>query len=223
MIGIVIAMESEAAPFIKGGVKKEQTILNRKFFTVTLGKTEAIIAVSGIGKVNAAFTTGVLIDKFSPDIILNCGVSGGIGEGLHVLDVVVVDACVQHDVDTSPLGDPKGMVSTVNVTYFYTDKKYSDLFDKGFVRGTAASGEQFVASYDKKKEIAKEFNAIICDMESGAIAQCAYIAGIPFVCLRCVSDLADEEATMSFTELCDIASAKIYSAVKDFAVKANGV
>ena len=217
MLGIVIAMESEAAPFIKGGVKNEQTIFNRKFFTVTLGKTEAIIAVSGIGKVNAAFTTGVLIDKFAPDIILNCGVSGGIGDGLHVLDVVVVDACVQHDVDTSPLGDPKGMVSTVNKTFFETDKKLSDLFDKGYKRGTAASGEQFVASYDKKKDIAKEFNSIICDMESGAIAQCAFIAGIPYVCIRCVSDLADGGATMSFTEFCSLASDKIYSAVKAFA------
>ena len=219
MIGIVIAMESEAAPFIKNGVVKTEVIHNRKFFTVNLGKEKAVIAVSGIGKVNAAFTTSLLIAKYDPEVILNCGVSGGIGEGIHVLDVVVADACVQHDVDTSPLGDTKGMVSTVNVTYFYTDKKYSDLFDKSFVRGTAASGEQFVASYDKKKEIAKEFNAIICDMESGAIAQCAYIAGIPYVCIRCVSDLADGGATMSFAEFCDLAYEQIYTAVKAFAEK----
>lgn len=223
MIGIVIAMESEAAPFLKGGFIKEKSIHNRKFFTVSLGDSEAVVAVSGIGKVNAAYTTGLLIEHFAPDVILNCGVSGGIGDGIKVLDLVVVESCVQHDVDTTGLGDPIGMVSTVNRIYFETDKKYSDIFDKSLPRGIAASGEQFVASYDKKKEIADRFNAIICDMESGAIAQCAYIAGIPYVCLRCVSDLADEAATMSFTELCDIASDKIYSAVQDFAYKLNNL
>lgn len=220
MIGIVTAMEVEAKAFLRDGVEREEEICGRKFYK--LKKRNAVLVVCGVGKVNAAYATSLLISNYNPDLIINCGVSGGLSAGkddlpkVEILDVVVATACVQHDVDTSPLGDPKGFVSTVNLVEFPVDedscKEIQNI--EGCKRGIVASGEQFVASGGKKRKIVKNFKAIACDMESGAVAQCAYIAGKKFVCVKCISDNGNGKASADYGMFCATAAEKLYQAVK---------
>lgn len=213
MIGIVTAMETEAEPFLRGGVAVKEKINGKSFYL--LEGADAVLTVCGVGKVNAAFATATLVSRYNPDIILNCGVSGGL-QNVSVFDVVVADGCVQHDVDTSPLGDPVGFVSTVNTIVFPTDKELSEkiIASGDCKRGISASGEQFIASAEKKKRIIDVFGATICDMESGAVAQCAYIAGKKFVCVRCVSDCGDGQAPTDYGKFCKDASEKLFEAVR---------
>ena len=113
---------------------------------------------------------------------------------------------VQHDVDTTALGDPPGMVSTVNVTYFPCDPVVSQgilsvVASMPNLRGKAAriaTGEQFVTSAQRKREIVDLFHADACDMEAGAIAQACYIAGVPCAVIRAISDATDDSHQMEY-------------------------
>lgn len=218
MIGLLIALESEAEPFLQRYPAEKTTIGGRAFARLEIDGTPVVLAICGVGKVNAAYTASLLLSRFDPSVLISVGVSGGIGEGLRIGDLVAADRCVQHDVDTSPLGDPKGFVSTVNKVYFDTDEKLRDIFVKttGAKVGVAASGEQFVASPEKKKFVSDFFHAVVCDMESGAAAQCALIAGKKFLCFRTVSDLADGSAPADFPTFVKEASEKACDAVAAF-------
>ena len=168
MVGLIIALDAEAEPFLKRYPSEKTVIGGRTFFRLNVDGTPVVLAIGGVGKVNAAYTSALLLSQFDVKVLVNVGVSGGIGEGLKIGDLVAADRCVQHDVDTSPLGDPKGFVSTVNTIYFDTDKELRDLFVQttGAKVGVAASGEQFVASREQKKSVADYFHAVICDMEA---------------------------------------------------------
>ena len=152
---------------------------------------------------------------FSPKLILNTGVSGSLGK-LKTLDVIIADRVCQYDMDTSPLGDPKGFISGVGKIFFECDdnaqKKFLSIIENSF-SGTIASGDRFVANSCLAKSIADEFGALSCDMESGAIGHIAHIFNVPFLCIRCISDGGNEEAQMTFLELAEIASEKCVAAV----------
>ena len=213
-IGIVIAMESELRPYLSEKTT-EVVIGGKTFFKTVIGKREAVIVYSGIGKVNAAYACTLLCREFSPEFIITTGLSGGLGRS-NVLETVVATATCQHDSDTTALGDPIGLVSTVNKIYFPTDEKLTDLFCRltGAKKGVFACGDQFVADKEKARKIVDNFNAIACDMESGAIGQISYLAGIPYVAVRIISDGANEGAPLSFSELTEKASVLLYDAVK---------
>ncbi len=214
MIGIVIAMETELRPYLDG-TETCTRIGGKLFYTLRVGNKKAVIVYSGIGKVNAAYATTLLCEHFAPDLIISTGVSGGLGRS-KILEAVVATATVQHDADTSPLGDPVGLVSTVNKIYFETDTKTTDLFCSvlGAKKGVIACGDQFIADAEKSKRIVDLFGAIACDMESGAIGQIAYLMGTPYAVVRCISDGADENADISFETLCTKASVLLHDAVE---------
>ena len=214
VIGIVIAMESELRPYLTE--KTTEVVIGEKtFYKTVIGKREAVIVFSGIGKVNAAYACTLLCREFSPEFIVTTGLSGGLGRS-SVLETVVATATCQHDSDTTALGDPIGLVSTVNKIYFPSDEKLTDLFCRltGAKKGVFACGDQFVADKEKARKIVDNFDAIACDMESGAIGQVAYLAGIPYVAVRIISDGANEGAPLSFSELTEKASILLYDAVK---------
>lgn len=217
MVGFVVAMPNEAKPLIEKYGMDETTCWGRRVYRLDIHGVEATLIVSGIGKVNAAFATACLISLYEVTEVINFGVSGGIGEGFSIGDIVVASACVQHDVDTSPLGDPKGFVSTVDTVFFPSDERLVSLFSEiiGAKVCIAASGEQFVADKDKKKAIVEDFGAGMCDMESGAVAQCAMIARLPYLSIRCLSDLADGSASQDFPTFVKSASEKLCTAIAD--------
>ncbi|MCR4661559.1 MAG: 5'-methylthioadenosine/adenosylhomocysteine nucleosidase [Clostridia bacterium] len=218
-IGIIIAMDKELKLYLERNKTKKISYKGKDFYSLKINKKKCIICLSGIGKVNAAYATTLLIEKFKVKKIISTGISGGLGVS-KILDIVISSSCVQHDVDTTQLGDPLGFVSTVRKVYFEADeeliKEISDECKKQNINvnvGIMACGEQFVASKERIDFIRSTFNACSCDMESGAIAQVAYIANIPFVAIRCISDNADEDASISFIQMVDIASEKIYNIV----------
>ncbi len=217
MIGISVAMESEATPFIESA-KKTETYFGKNFYFTDVEDEEVVLVVCGIGKVNAAFGTTLLIEKFHPEMIINFGVAGALSKDLRHLDLVAVTAAVQHDADTTAFGDPKGLVSTVNKIFFGTDADCAEILkeQRGMKCGVSACGDQFVADKKVKKLIRKLFNASVCDMESGAIAHCAYMAGIKFVSLKCISDVGSDSAVGEYKEFLPKAAGKMCDSVSEF-------
>lgn len=184
-----------------------------------------VVVKSGIGKVNAARCTQIMIDNFHPDYIINSGIAGGIDASLSVGDIIIGEELVQHDFDVTAFGHAKGYLCTGErddvPTVFHSDKKLVYLLESsakeaggsGKVRtGRIASGDIFVADRTLKESISHEFKAAAAEMEGAAIAQTAAYADIPFVVLRVISDQADGEAAESF-ETFEKQTAELSSAV----------
>lgn len=202
MLGLIIAMPQELEVFLE--VVKEAASLQYKGKAFYVGKyndTELVLALSGVGKVNAAYTAAVMLERFCPSFIINTGVAGGFG--LAVYDVFAADKVVQHDIDTTALGDPKGYISGLDTVYIDADKDFIRLCKdkiKGIKTGVIASGDQFIASFSDAQRIVSGFSAAACDMESGAIGQVAYMAGVPFGIIRTITDNGDDSAQESFAD-----------------------
>ena len=163
--------------------------------TGTLWGRRAAVCRCGVGKVHAALAAQALILRYRPEALINIGVAGALWPDARIGDAVIASACVQHDVDTSPVGDPVGMISGIDKVYLPCDEALSRrLYDKagavcaGRFTGVIATGDQFIDTVEKKKLIHDRFGALVCDMEGGAIAQTAYEYAVPFAAYRCVSD-----------------------------------
>ena len=213
MIGIIGAMAVEVDA-IKAIVKdiKTTTISNIEFIQGTINKKEVVIARCGIGKVFAGICAEIMILKFKPEYILNVGVAGALSENLDVASIAISQSLVQHDMDTSPLGDPLGMISGINVINIEADKNIVKKVEEAvkevglkYEIGVIASGDQFVSSKERKDWIKKQFNAIACEMEGAAIAQVAYVNQVPFCVIRAISDKADGSSGVDFFEFTKIA------------------
>ena len=198
MIGIIGAMDIEIENINRALTAKEVFNIGGAVYTKgSLGEKEVVTAVCGIGKVFSAICAQTMILKFGTDAVINTGVAGSVTSDLKILDTVVATALVQHDVDTTYFGDPRGMISGINVVEFECDKSLSESICKNtgdsFFRGIIASGDCFVADEEKKKDIKETFHAIACEMEGAAIAQVCYVNKVPFAVLRTISDGADGE------------------------------
>lgn len=207
MIGIIGAMEIEIEGIRALMTEKEEKIISGvKYVLGKLGNNTVVTAVCGIGKVFAAICAQTMILTFKPDIIVNTGVAGSIDSSLKILDIAVADKVVQHDMDTSPIGDPKGLLSGINVIYMDADEKASALLVKlvseagiNAVRGAIASGDQFIASKAQKDTIKTNFpDAVACEMEGASIGQVCYVNKVKFAVLRAISDNADGGAVEDY-------------------------
>ncbi len=213
-VGIIGAMSVE----IEGiralmSEKEERTVSGIRFVSGRVSGTRTITAVSGIGKVFAAICAEAMILEYSPDVIINTGVGGTLTDKLGIGDIAVADRVVQHDMDTSPLGDPRGLISGINVIYINADASVSEALISeahalklNAVYGTVASGDQFIASAEKKKDISESFNAVVCEMEGAAIGHVCYVNKKPFAVLRAVSDSADGSAEVDYPTFCKTAA-----------------
>ena len=227
MIGIIGAMRlevSEIRSMLTG--PEDETVGGIRFTKGYLGNEEAVVAVCGIGKVFAAVCAQTMILRYHPDRILNVGVAGSLDPDLKVCDLVVAESAVQHDMDTSPLGDPKGMLSGLDLVYIPCDETLVERIREAALAcglhvktGIVASGDQFVALPERKKEIREQFGASACEMEGAAIGQVCCWNRVPFCIVRAISDGADGDGGMDYVTFCE-AAAKNTSAVvrKLFAV-----
>ena len=213
-LGIIAAMKIEAEGIIAAMREPSQEKVGSIDFTVGyIGETRVVCAVCGIGKVFAAMCTQTMIVRYSPDAVINTGVGGALADTLHTADVVIADRLCQHDMDTSPLGDPKGLISGINKIYFDADARAVEILSAaakeegiGCLVGTVASGDRFVASREEKKRILDDFSAVACEMEGAAIAQVAFVNSTPFAVIRAISDSADGEASMDYPSFLPIAA-----------------
>ena len=207
MIGILCALDIELRHLQERLTQAgTQRVMGFDVHVGNLEGQKVALVQCGVGKVNAALCCQTLLMRYEPTLIINSGVAGSLNRELEILDVAVARDVVKHDVDTTALGDPPGMVSTVNVTYFPCDPVVSQgilsvVASMPNLRGKAAriaTGEQFVTSAQRKREIVDLFHADACDMEAGAIAQACYIAGVPCAVIRAISDATDDSHQMEY-------------------------
>ncbi len=212
-IGIIGAMDIEVET-LKNSLEnpKNSKIGEMEFYEGTLEEQNVIVVKCGIGKVNAARCAQILCDKFDVSIIVNTGIGGGIGDGLSVADVVIGNELCQHDFDVSGFGYAKGYMfqgDKDKATIYECDKTLVEIAKKAAEQnmspdkikvGRIATGDVFVSSVEKKKELKDNFGAMVCEMEGGAIAQTAVLNNVPFVVVRAISDLADGSAADSYEE-----------------------
>ncbi len=214
MIGIIGAMQAEVAALQQ---QMEQvtvtTISGVAFYHGFLQGKEVVVAQCGIGKVFAAICAQTMILTYHPDCVINTGVAGGLTADLHVGDVTVATTLVQHDMDTSPLGDPVGLISGINLVHFPADETVSQNLAKAAAavgcavkRGTIVSGDQFISAPEHKAKLQKDFDAVACEMEGASIAHVCYVNQTPFAVLRAISDSAGGDGAMEYTEFMKLAA-----------------
>ena len=213
-IAVIGAMEPEVLGLI--AEMSERTVEQVSGIEVNLGKIynkTVAVAKCGIGKVFAALCAEVLILKYSPTLLINTGVGGGLASDLKTGDIIVASDLCQHDMDTSAIGDPIGLVSGINKIYFESDNRALKLLldaasNLGLTAraGRVATGDKFIASKEEKTHITSLFKADACEMEGCAIAQTAFVNATPFAVVRAISDSADGEATMDYPTFMPIAA-----------------
>lgn len=225
MIGIIGAMKIEVEITEASMTdKREEKIAGIRFVSGKLHGKDIVTAVCGIGKVAAAFCTQAMIMRYRPDCIINSGVAGSLSEKIGILDIVIADTLVEHDMDTSPIGDPRGMISGINIIDIPTDDRVRTLLLKSaesltgckVVTGKIASGDQFVSDEKTKKFIVDTFSASACEMEGAAIAHTCYCNKMPVGVVRAISDTADGSSEMDYSRFLPKAAAAAAEIISGF-------
>ena len=208
-IGIIGAMAVEVES-LKSKIKnaKREAVSGIEFVSGELCGKSIVVAQCGIGKVFAAICAEAMIVKYGVDCIINTGVAGTLSENIGILDLAISSGVVQHDMDTSPLGDPVGLVSGINVVEFKASQRLvsviSDVADSMGIKrevGVIASGDQFINNREKKSFIRDTFGAIACEMEGAAIGHVCFVNGVDFAIIRSISDNASGDADMEYPEM----------------------
>lgn len=194
-IGIICPMEVEMERLIAvfGAEEYKNGIFNAKINS----SKELYIAISGIGKVNAAASTQRLIDLTDVDIVINSGVAGGLNSELGIGDVVISKTAVYHDFNPLSLLDEYSPFGKI----FHADKSLAALAEKAcialgtrFIHGTIATGDRFIADNEDKQRIIDGFGGDCVEMEGAAVAHVCVLNKIRFVIIRALSDFADDTA-----------------------------
>ncbi|NFH91359.1 5'-methylthioadenosine/adenosylhomocysteine nucleosidase [Clostridium botulinum] len=213
-IGIIAAMAEELEILLKDlNLEEKKEKANMVFHKGTINNKNVVAVVCGIGKVNSAVCTQILISEYNVDKVVNVGVAGGIGKDIYPGDIVVAENLVQHDMDTSAFGDKIGQIPRLDTFDFKCDKDMvaatkkscEEISELNSFTGRIVSGDQFVANLEKIQWLEKEFGAISCEMEGASIAQVCYLNSIPFVVIRSISDNANNGAHMDYEKFTPIA------------------
>lgn len=214
MIGIIGAMDVEVNT-LKQKVKNK-TVTNIAGIDFVMGDIEGVMAVvaqCSPGKVNAALCTQAMIDRFSPDCIINVGVGCSLSPEVVIKNIVIASDVCEYDIDITALGEPRGFINGLNMTKVPTDTALSDALARAAIncgerihRGTVASGDTFIAGEELKHSLKTDFGAICGEMEGGAIGHTCAANGIPFAVLRSISDGGDENALMDYPTFKNIAA-----------------
>lgn len=200
-VGIIGAMEAEVA-LIKENMAITRTVEKARmvFYEGAIGSTSVVVVRSGIGKVNAGMCVQILADCFNVTHLINTGVAGSLCNDLNIGDVVVSTEAVYHDVDATVFGYAPGEIPQMGIAAFPADEQLRKVAveavrtaapDISVMEGRIASGDQFIAAAEQKSGISEKFSPLCTEMEGAAIAQAAFLNGIPFVILRAISDKAD--------------------------------
>ena len=208
IIGIIGAMEEEVS-ILKEEMEITEVVTHASmdFCKGSLCGKEVVIVRSGIGKVNAAACTQVLVDKFGVDVIINTGIAGSLDAQIDIGDMVISTDLVEHDMDTSIFGDPLGQVPRMDTFSFPADERLVALAveankevnpDINTFTGRVVSGDQFISSSEVKDRLVSLFAAKCAEMEGAAIAHTAYLNKVSCVIIRAISDKADNSASMDY-------------------------
>jgi adenosylhomocysteine nucleosidase len=211
-IGIIFAMIEELDAF-KDLIKIDKTysIFDLKFFEGKVKDVDCILVESGVGKVNAARTAQILIDNMNVDYVFNVGVAGGVDSSLKVKDIVIGEKLVQHDFDITAFNHEKGFIPNVG-TFIDSDEYLVKIAEKclnGAKKGIIASGDIFCTEESMSKKINNKFKALCVEMEGASIAQVCYLSHIPFLVIRSISDVPNNNNKITYEEFLESSSKKI--------------
>lgn len=224
--GIIAAMQEEMQEIENIMTEKEnKKIYELDFIKGKINDTEIVLVKSGVGKVNAARTTQILINNFDIDAIINVGTAGSANDELDIGDIVIGCELVQHDFDATAFGRPKGYISNVG-QYVESDKiliqKMKDTISKiqytefKIKIGIIASGDIFCTELKMKEKIRTKFNADAIEMEGAAIAQVCKLDNIPFIIIRSISDKPNGNNSITFEQFLEKASKRCAMIIKEF-------
>lgn len=223
-IGIIGAMKEEIELLDKHMEGKET---RRKagidFILGRLHGKSVVVCKSGVGKVNAAVTTQLLIDTFGAEAVIFTGVAGALDPELEVGDIVVSEDCIQHDVDVTALGYPVGTIPFQETSVFKAEPELvrlglragQKLFQGRVRSGRVLSGDQFIADKTRVAGLRDTLQGACTEMEGAAVAQVCHMNGIPYVVIRSMSDKADGSAHVSFAEFTVMAANHSYHIVEE--------
>lgn len=208
-IGIIGAMDYEAALLVEQMTAETQReIAGTLYHEGELNGVSVVVVVSGIGKVNAALCAQILISEFSVTHVINTGVSGAVKDFLNVGDIVISTDLMEHDFDVTGFGGYQhGQIPRMETSVFVADLNLRNLAleasrqlitDHNVYEGRIVSGDQFVASLEKKDFLLETFDATTTEMEGAAIGHVCYLNQKPFVIIRAMSDKADGSAHVNF-------------------------
>ena len=225
-VGIITAMkeEKEAVKNIMTNIEIEEKY-NLRFLKGKIKNQECVLVECGVGKVNAARATQIMIDNFKLSYIINLGSAGAINPMLDIGDVVIGKHVVQHDFDITAFGHSKGYITGLGDKVI-CDRQLVDEFEQVIKSlpernykiklGIVATGDIFLTESWMKNKILGKFNADIVDMECAAIAQVCELGKIPFIVVRSISDTPNGENTHAFYENLKLASKRCANILKEF-------
>lgn len=201
-IGIIGAMDVEVSllkeHLSQQGPLSMEKVGNLEFFWGSAGDYEVVVVQCGVGMVNAAVAAQLLAGHFGVDAIVNTGVAGSLDARIDIGDLVIATDAVNHVMDVCNLGYQPGQTPGFEQVAFPASEKLARVAstaaqELGLVshRGRVASGDRFVRDDRDKSFIRSTFSASCCEMEGAAIAQVAWLMGVPFAILRAISDKAD--------------------------------
>lgn len=226
VLGVIGAMEEEVEILKKKmDIKETKKVAGMEFYEGTMDGKNIVLVRSGVGKVNMAACTQILIDEFKVSALVNSGVAGTMDTKLNQGDIVISTDAVQHDFDTTVFGDPLGEISRLGITFFKADKDMIDTAKEAaknvsglhITQGRVASGDQFVAGGEVANRIKENFGDVAAvEMEGASMAQVAYLNKVPFVILRSISDKANGEADLSYEEFLPIAAKNASMLLEEF-------
>ena len=208
-VGILCAMDQEIA-LLKKHIKLTDTyqFAHLEYYVGTLNDVEVVMVKCGIGKVAASVATTVMIDRFSPDYVVNSGSAGGFDTELEIGDVVIATGVQHHDVDVThfgyKLGQVYGMPDVYPCDVSMVDAAVNaaeNVTHTNIKKGLVCTGDSFIGCDDaaaRLRGLIPEMSAV--EMEGAAIGQTCFMLDTPFLVIRSLSDIAGKESTVSFSE-----------------------
>ena len=224
--GIIAAMKEEMQEIKKIMQEIEEIKIKELiFFRGKINNNNVILVEAGIGKVNAARVTQLMIDKFEIEKIINVGSAGSANNELKIGDIVIGKRLVQHDFDITAFGHPKGFITNIG-QYVESDSELISKMEQTISKlsqnefkikiGTIASGDIFCTEPKMKEKIRTKFNADAIEMEGAAIAQVCKLNEIPFIVIRSISDNPDGKNEITFDQFLEKASKRCAEIINKF-------
>jgi len=226
-VGIIGAMEQEVT-LLRDKIENRKTlsVAGCEIYTGILNGTDVALLKSGIGKTSVALGTTLLLQLCQPDVIINTGSAGGLAPSLKVGDIVVSDEVRYHDADVTAFGYAPGQMAgcpesfTADAALIAAAEQSITALDLHAVRGLVVSGDAFINGAEPLARIRNTFpQAVAVEMEATAIGHVCHQFGVPFVVVRAISDVADQESHLSFDEFLSVAAKQSSLMVEDLVAR----
>ena len=189
MIGIICSLKIEVDG-LKALMENSETVKKAglEFISGKIFDKDIVLLECGIGKVNAAVGTQIMIDLYKPDVVINSGIAGSLSKNLTIGDIVISTDCVEHDINRTELDEPRGQIC-------FTDEK--------------------IIAIPADKEVGKKL-VECCHMDGAAVGHVCYMNKVPFVILRSISDDFKFNTVENYDEFKELAADRAIKALKKF-------